>query len=208
MNRKYLDEFFFLAILVGLVFAMHGKSIAGKLFNLNDHWLREFSIVAHLLCVICAAIFQFIRRLNLPLRQSMAVAPIIGIISVFVIHLTSGSPSIVVFSLQLLVLIFAAVVIGLEPYLNRNDLDPEFWKLFLESGMKAIRYLLMLYVAGFALLKFLSDGVGESKEGFLTSFMYPTIIVLYCTFLAGYWLAIPGWENLVKSHTVNKIEKT
>lgn len=66
--------------------------------------------------------------------------------------------------------------------------------------MKSIRYLLMIYVAGFALLKFLSDGVGESKTGFITSFVYPTVMVLYGVFIVGYWLAIPAWESLVEAH--------
>jgi len=201
------DYLFFIVITVGLIFAMQGKAISSHLFNGNGNWIREYNVAPHMLCAVCGGLYQFIRGRNMGLRKSMLFAPAVGFLSVFLIHLSSSSPSILVFSIQLLLLIFACGVIALEPYVKENKFETEFWKLFIESSMKIVRYILMLYIAGFALLKFLSDGVGESKEGFLTSFIYPTVMFVYGIFVIGYWLAIPSWENLVKSYTIDDSDK-
>ncbi len=207
--RSTLDDYlFFFVILLGLLFATHGKSISDALFNGHPYWLRDINVLPHLLCILVAAIIQYIRGKKWRLQVSMAVTPLLCLIAVFLVHITSNGPSILVFTVQLMLLGVACGVIALEPFLQRKDLTQEFWKIFMDSAMKAIRYVLMLYIAGFALLKFLSDGIGESRDGFLTSFIYPTVMVVYCLFIVGYWLAIPGWENLVRSHTVSSIRKS
>jgi hypothetical protein len=208
-RRNIIDEWLFvLVVFVGLVIAMQGKAMAGHLFGASPDWIREESPFTHMLCAAIAGGLAIIRNSPMSLRIRTLSATVISFVGVTTIHIFSSGPSVLVYCLQLLLLIFAATVVAIERDILYRDFEPAFWKLILDVAFRVIRYVIMLYVAGFALLKFLSDGIKEDKLGFLTSFAYPTVIVVYSLFIVIYWLALPAWENLVRSHERQRLLAT
>lgn len=200
---KKVDPYLFvLVILSGLVFAMHGKALAAYIFTDRNSPFRELYFLPHILCLALAVAMQLIRSINISLSHKILSVACVSIIGVMGIQILSSSPSVLVFSVQLMTLIFVNAVIALEPTVMDESLSKEFWELFLGVSLKLIQFLLALYVAGFALLKFLSDGVAESQDSFLTSFIYPTISFVYGIFIVAYWLGVPIWENIVQAHRI------
>ena len=117
----------------------------------------------------------------------------------FSIQVLAKSPSFLVFWIQIFLLATVVIVIAIEP-IFRNKMDKEFWKLVFDYFFRLIRYFMVVYIAGVAVLKYISTGDKESTMGFLATLFYPTLIMLICFFFIGFWILIPCWNKLVLNY--------
>ena len=101
-----------------------------------------------------------------------------------------------VFFMHLYVLIVSVAIILIEPVFL-EELDRSFWQLFVDGLLRGIRYVLLLFTAGVAVLQYLSAGLGEEPSGFLTTLFYPTVIMILSIGLVAQWLLVPAWAVLI-----------
>ena len=194
---------FFVFVSVAQLFVFHGKSIADFIFLRGKSYLM--SGFDHRAIYITALLLSFsyvlVRALPSTSRVRTPIALLLAILGPVVVQALSTWPAMMVFFLQTYVLTVAAIIVIAEPVFSRS-LDREFWKLFFDGVMKAIKYVLTLFTAGMAALQYLSTGLKEGPAGFLTSLFYPTTVLLISVGMLVYWLLLPAWSRVVESHLV------
>ena len=83
-------------------------------------------------------------------------------------------------------------------------MEKEFWKILFDYMTKLIRYFLIVYVALIAILKFVSNENGESPMGFMTTLIYPTVVVVVSFFMIGYWVMLPVWSRIIEGYSKDR----
>lgn len=204
MNAHTFDRFLFAALLLaGQEFIIQGKSISMALFEGYDTWVRDTSLVIHTTTLVSVMLLQWLRDREFDIRINFFVAPLISITACMVVILASSIASITVFFVQLALYGTACLIIILEPQFQQ-PMHPDFWKSVFSSIVSAAKYIIALYVAGVAALRFISEGLNETPGGFTSTIFYPTMSLMLIFFFMGYWILIPAWENFVKASQEKK----
>ncbi len=204
MNIQQFDKILFVSLLfLAEVFIVQGKAISSVIFQGSDKWIREESVLIHFLILLSALLYQWLRDQKYSLKISLFIAPAISLWTCTYFLIFGAGSSFTIFFVQLALYAAACIVIAIEPYLT-DKMHPEFWRLMLSSGVKGIKYIIAIFVAGVAALKFVSAGVGESPVGFITTFFFPTVSLILVLFFIGYWALVPCWEQTVKAYTKNE----
>ena len=188
------------------MFVLHGKASSSFLLQLTDDpFSQKYGWQVYLVLLLSSTGLVALRRFSINQGLKALIAVFLGALGSFLSTMYSEHPSSLVLFLKLFLFSAVIFVIYMETFLSKN-LSKEFWKIMTESITKGIRYIIALFLGGFALLQYLSEGVGESRDGFLTTFIYPSITMVLSFFVLGYWLFLPAWEKMVECYERKEFE--
>jgi len=203
-----IDDLFFVSLLLGaLLLAIHRKAISDVVFNDGTNFLvlGYHHAAIYFLTILTAVLYGFSRRWKASFRVRGTALFALTLLYPASCQALASSPAMLVFFLQLyLSSVAAAIVFGAD--LLTRDLPTDFWKLFFDNSMKSIRYVLVVFTAGLAVLQYLSTGKGESPEGFLTTLFYPAAILVLSIGMAGQWVLLPAGEKLIDAYASEQDE--
>lgn len=190
-------------VCVSQLFILHGKAVSDhflngtpSLLNVGFHWLDIY-----FLAIVPALIFQAI-RLHAPSifhmqRLSLLImVTVVGIPAWIQWLSTLRSPLVLVTQFFFLAVMGGIVIVE---RIFSQDLKKDFWKQMNEGSIKTIRTILTLYTAGLAVLKFVSSGLGETIPGFISSLVYPSVILVVGVAAILYWIALPSWLQVIEA---------
>lgn len=188
--------------LVGIYLSLHGKALAETLLRVKDvHLVRptDHTLLVYLPILLALAAMLAFRHFPMRTRSVALFGSICGAVGAVLSSALSEDPEASVLFLKVFMFGSLLVVIYLERFLDQ-DYGVEFWKTITDSIAKGVRYIIALFIGGFAVLKFVSDGIQETKDGFMTTLVYPLFVMLVSFFMWGLWLFLPAWEKLVESY--------
>jgi hypothetical protein len=134
-------------------------------------------------------------------RLKLLFSSITGLLAALAVQL-HDSPSSLVFFLQLFIYGTATGIIWMESFLkvNSDEMDRAFWVILFENVFKSIRYILVAYGALIVVLKFITSEMSGTYMDFLTTLIYPTMMIFFSIFAIGYWVLVPCWQHIVEAH--------
>ena len=208
-----LDSIFFVVIQVFLTFvALHGKKLSSVLLcNTNCSYIYSDifqpsynNLEGWLLLLVFPVFSQFLRVSKFTLTYIGFLGSAVGAIvcCLYLIYFNMKSP--IVFLTLGFQYGIGVVIVGVDKILQFEH-EVSFWELIFSTISKLVGFIVILFGAGSAILQFVSEGTGESIKGFLSSFLYPTIIIVGILFMIGYWILIP---TLLKIHQAKKLTKS
>ncbi|MEQ9308115.1 MAG: hypothetical protein RLN90_01590 [Balneolaceae bacterium] len=208
---KVFDSFLFVIVQVFLTFiALHGKSLSAEILNstessfiFNDIFQSAYNNLEGWLLILVFPLFtQFLRYSRLTLTDLGLLGSAAGVFvcCFYLIYFDVKSP--IIFLTLGFQYAIGVVVVGVDKILQFEH-EASFWELIFSTISRLVGFIIILYGAGSAILQFVSEGTGEPIEGYLSSFLYPTIIIVGILFMIGYWILIP---TLMKIHEAKKLE--
>lgn len=186
----------------GIYLSLHGKALAETLLRVEDvHLVRpsDHTALVYIPIFLALGIMLFFRHIEMSTRRVALYGSMCGAVGAIFSSALSEDPESSVLFLKVFMFGALLVVIYLERFLD-GDYGVEFWKTITDSVAKGVRYIIALFIGGFAVLKYVSDSIGESKDGFMTTLVYPCFVMLISFFMWGIWLFLPAWEKLVESY--------
>lgn len=206
---KALDAFLFVIVQVFLTYvALHGKNLSSEILNSLECSFTFSEIVqpaynnleSWLLIFVFPLFSQYLRSSKFTLTYIGLLGSVVGVFvcCFYLIYFELKSP--IIFLTLGFQYAIGVVVVGVDKILQ-FDHEASFWELIFSTISKLVGFIIILYGAGSAILQFVSEGTGEPIEGYLSSFLYPTIIIVGILFMIGYWILIP---TLMKIHEEKK----
>lgn len=194
----YVFSIFFVSI-----FIVHGKGFSSFLFGGSEVIYQEpfYNLSATLIFLLAAVGYELLRRARISQGLTIIIAVFLGLLTASLSLFYSVSA--LVFFLLLYIYIIASGVAILTPYLSMK-MDKEFWKIMLDSGLSIMRFILIMFVAAAAIVRFISSGSGESKIGFLSTMFYPVITLIVSYLIVGFWVLLPCWNNMVEGYKISR----
>ncbi|WP_157772105.1 hypothetical protein [Lacunisphaera limnophila] len=186
------------ALSIANLLNLHGKQWSALLLGVDGPaiWVDAYTNVSYGITlvgsgavIIAGGAFTSARQQLLALSASAFLFPVL-------VQLASRGHSVLIMVLQ----IYTGAAVGTVFFFRRYFAKPmplEFWDRMVVMGLRAIRFGFIFYGALLALLKFISDGMKEGKDGFLSTALYPTITLLLTFFIWIVWLIAPAWERTV-----------
>ena len=189
------------SLLAGQLLALHGKAIAGFVFVRESSFLmggyHHFSI--YVTAVLLSLAFVLTRLSTMDLGKLASLSMLLVVMGAISVQANSTLPAMMVFFMTIYVAGVAGAIIVVEPIFQR-EMPVQFWKLFFDGLLRGVRYILILFTAGIAVLRYLSTGLGETPTAFLTTLFYPTAIMVFSIGFVAIWLLVPAWLRLVESY--------
>ena len=180
--RMHSDLILFICIIFLIsTFIVHGKALSSSVFTESEKFYQDrfWSLPAIVMFAFIALVYGILRHLQINQRIKFVMSCIFGFIA------ASGSfifsVSILVFFLLFYIYSICSLIIMIDPYL-KMDMDTEFWKILIDSGLRVMQFFLVVYIAGAAIGRFISQNTGETTMGFVSTMFYPLIVLI-----VGFW---------------------
>ncbi len=189
----------FLALASANVLTMHGKQISAAVLAHGPDWIwhNAYGAGSYAAIVAGAAAITFIGSLRLRRSYLVLALSAASVVFPFLSQVWSDGRSALILLLQIYTGAAASLVFFFRQNFSRR-MGLEFWDRIVAMGIRAMRFGIIFYGAGVALLKFVSDGLKEGKEGFLTTLFYPTLVLFFSFLLWVVWIIAPAWERSVE----------
>lgn len=189
---------FIVVVAVGFFVTIHGKALAYLLFGEGPRFAQaEWEAAAvYAASLSLAVLLQAVRTYGGGIDTKASLTMFLTIAGPFVLQAAAYRKSALVFILQLYLLAVASSVAVIEPLFERN-MSREFWKILLDGILKAVRYILLLFTAGIAIVRFIADSGEESVDNFLTTLFYPTLLMMISLGLIFRWILVPSLEQVL-----------
>jgi len=191
---------FTLPIFIMLFLSMQGKYISSKLFTDRESFFNAeyFSFDIILFTVFIIVLMHVIfKHKDIKLKNIFLVGILVSLVFPFYVQIRVEFHSMLILSLQIYILAIGTIIAVLKQSniysLSRNNLE-----LVLDKVSKLISLLLVLFVAGAGILRFISETIGEDEKAFMTTLLYPTLILAISIFLLCYWLVIPSYNKIIE----------
>jgi hypothetical protein len=187
---------------------MHGKQLSAAVLTQEPDWLwrNAYDFWAYGSIIAGAAAIAAVGSLKIRPSYLALGLTFVSVTFPFLAQCLSDGRS----ALILLLHVYTGAAASLVFFFRQNfsrKMGLEFWDRTVAMGIKAMRFGLIFYGAGVALLKFVSDGLKEGKDGFLTTLFYPTLVLFFSFLLWVVWIIVPAWERSValraKGHTAS-----
>jgi hypothetical protein len=188
------------AVFFGQIFVFHGKAIADYVFNRGKSYLMSgfHHPATYGLALSVTVCIVLIRAWPAEFGAKAPLALLLALVGPSLIQATSTWPAMMVFFLHLYLLAVVAVIILVEEVF-RQQLQKRFWSSLFDRILRTIRYILVLFTAGVAVLRYLSAGLREPSAGFLSSLFYPTAVMILSIGMIAQWLLLPAWGRMIDS---------
>lgn len=200
-----VDNFLFAAIILIQIFlTFHGKQIGNYFFgdkelHLNssfNNFLSWFSLF-----IIPASLTYLKENKKLKLNSLISIGVAIGVGVPVFFQVVFKVNSILIFTLQSYVFGISLVTIIIHRiFIEKYSL--ELYKLVFDKVLKIVGFILVVFVAGLATLRYVSNLNNEASIGFITTFAYPTVIVIASFIMLGYWVILPCWNEIINHYKV------
>lgn len=208
---RFLDSIFFMTVILFLTFiVLHGKQVSTFIiggaadtdielkilepsYNTTLAWLGMF---------VMPFLLQYLRTWNVSITRIGFWGSAFGVLCCLGYFLFFPIKSPIIFFTQGFLYAVTIVVVGIETYLN-HDHTSNFWELIFSTISKLVGFIIVLYGAGSAVLRYISSQSQESVDGYISSFLYPTVIIVGVLFMLGYWILIPVLEKIHEKNLVS-----
>ena len=198
----YDNVLFFLILFIQFFLICHGKTLGSFFFSTGTTVLSpNYNNFYHWsLISIIPLILTTLKVITKTRRRLIILLGLIIIVSVPLL-LQIGIPykSIIIYSISIYVVCIAILTIIVNREFN-TFLHEDFLKYLLDKVTKLLGLTLVIYGVGVAALKYVSENFGEEPTQFISSFAYPTLIMILSFVLVGYWVILPCWERLIDNN--------
>ena len=184
-------------LLVSNVIISHGKPLAGYLFfqGTNTYTPGLIEPLPFITTLITPIIYSLLRSSKLNTKQIFLIGVPIGLIGPMITELALSGHSMLHLILFIYINMIAIYTIVMERPFSSN-LNIKVYELIFEKSLKVIQFSLVVFGVGVAALKFISTEVKEGYTGFMSTLLYPTIVMLMGFAIISYWLVLPAWNKI------------
>jgi len=195
-------------ILVQLFLTFHGKQLGDYLFGEEHFRLNNTfnNTSAWLLLFTIPILLTFLKnKKSIKINSLIIIGVFIGVGFPIIFQILYNTNSILIFTLQSYLFGIALITIIIFREIQGNY-TVDFYKLIFDKVIKLIGFILVLFGAGIATLKYVSTVKNEASTGFISSFAYPTIVMISSFIMLGYWVILPCWMEILKSYNSDNVQ--